>query len=79
MSAIDINDVQARIGEMLEAVERGQTLAITRDGKAVALLEPAPQHQSPRLPSMAEFRASLKSEKRCTASSVIEMREQERY
>jgi antitoxin (DNA-binding transcriptional repressor) of toxin-antitoxin stability system len=79
MSAIDINDVQARIGEMLAAVERGETLAITRDGKAVALLEPAPEQQAPRLPSMTAFRAGLKVGNGCTGNSVVAMRDQERY
>jgi antitoxin (DNA-binding transcriptional repressor) of toxin-antitoxin stability system len=78
MSAIDIKDVQARIVETLDAVERGETLAITRDGQAVALLEPATRRSQEGLPSMAEFRASL-GVNEAETNSVIEAREQERY
>ncbi len=79
MSAIDIKDVQRKIAEMLEAVERGETLAITRDGKAVAMLEPASKQEKRQLPSLAEFRASLKIDQACSANSVVELRELERY
>jgi antitoxin (DNA-binding transcriptional repressor) of toxin-antitoxin stability system len=79
MGAIDVKDVQAKIAEMLEAVEQGQTLSITRDGKAFALLEPAPRREHQAMPSLAEFRASLKVNEEYAGNSVVEMREQERY
>ena len=78
MGAIDVKDVQAKIVEMLAAVEQGETLSITREGKPVAVLEPAPRHEIERMPSLAEFRGSLNANGACD-NSVVEMREQERY
>jgi prevent-host-death family protein len=79
MSTIDINQVQSKIAEMLEAVERGETLEITRQGKAIAVLEPASGVSQPQLPSMAEFRAGLKIDLDSTSNSVLDMRDQERF
>jgi antitoxin (DNA-binding transcriptional repressor) of toxin-antitoxin stability system len=81
MSAIDIKDVQTKIAEMLEAVERGETVAIMRDGNPVAKLEPVfPNvviHGGKPLPDLTEFRASLKVNK--LGNSVMELRAHERY
>ena len=41
MREIQATDAKARLAELLRAVEHGETVAITRHGKAVAHLVPA--------------------------------------
>jgi prevent-host-death family protein len=42
MREIQSSDVKARLPEYLDAVERGETIVVTRHGKPVAHLVPAP-------------------------------------
>lgn len=79
MSTIDVKEIPARIDEMLDAVARGETLAIVKNGLAVALLEPVRTPSTKKLPSMAAFRATIHSTDNSTTNSVVAMREQERY
>ena len=79
MGAIDVKEVQAKIKELLEAVERGETVEITRDGRKLAFIAPAATGVGRKLPDLTEFRASLKVLKPCLTNSVVEMRNQERY
>jgi prevent-host-death family protein len=53
------SDVKARLPEYLDAVERGETIVITRHGKPIAHLVPAPVHDERgrrALDGIAEFR-----------------------
>ncbi len=40
VSAIDVREAEARLSSLLERVERGEEVVITRHGKAVARLVP---------------------------------------
>lgn len=40
MTHVDVDAVPARLPELLDLVEQGEDVAITRDGKAVAYLVP---------------------------------------
>ena len=43
MLQVQATEAKARLGELLRTVERGETIAITRHGKEVAHLTPAPR------------------------------------
>jgi prevent-host-death family protein len=49
MRQIQSSDVKARLPEYLDAVERGETIVVTRHGKPVAHLIPAPAAQDERV------------------------------
>jgi antitoxin (DNA-binding transcriptional repressor) of toxin-antitoxin stability system len=40
MTRVNVQGAKARLTELLDRVERGEQVAITRDGKAVATLDP---------------------------------------
>jgi prevent-host-death family protein len=49
MRQIQSSDVKARLPEYLDAVERGETIVVTRHGKPVAHLIPVPAAQDERV------------------------------
>jgi prevent-host-death family protein len=49
MREIQSSDVKARLPEYLDAVERGETIVVTRHGKPVAHLVPAPAARDERV------------------------------
>jgi prevent-host-death family protein len=46
---IQSSDAKARLPQFLDEVERGETIIITRHGRPVAHLVPAPQHDRDRI------------------------------
>ena len=57
MREIRATDAKARLSELLRAVEHGETVAITRHGKAVAHLVPADaQDRTARERAIGRFR-----------------------
>ena len=52
---VSIADAKNRLPELIRAVEQGERVVITRHGKAVAELAPAPpEHRKPRLGCMKD-------------------------
>lgn len=58
MRHIGINKVRYNLLELIEDVNRGETVVITRRGQVVALLVP-PLRQPKVLPSLKEFRNGI--------------------
>ncbi len=57
MREVQATEVRTRLAELLRTVERGETIAITRHGKAVAHLVPAEeQERAQRQEAVARFR-----------------------
>ena len=57
MRTASVTEAKARLAELLRAVERGETLAITRHGQTVAHIVPASEvDRSSRKQAVAEFR-----------------------
>ena len=48
MLTIQTTEAKAHLAELLRTVERGETVAITRHGKAIAHLIPAPEDRAAR-------------------------------
>ena len=57
---VSAREARRRFSELLDAVERGEDVVVTRRGKrAVRLVAEPEKRRRPPLPSLAEFRASI--------------------
>ena len=77
---IQVNAKQARSSfrGLLDRVEQGEEIVITRHGKPVARLAP-PKSGTPReLPTLGDFRASIQVEGDSLSKTVLKLRAQER-
>ena len=65
MRAIPESEAKTRLPDLLTAVEQGETVAITRDGRAVAHLAPAAEPTPPATtpqPTLDQLRAETPAE-----------------
>lgn len=70
MREIQATQAKTRLAELLRVVERGESVAITRHGKAVAHLVPAPaQDRANREKAVERFRQLRAGWKRVTFST----------
>jgi prevent-host-death family protein len=80
MAAINLADAKAHLSELVDRVEAGDSIEITRRGKAVALLTPAAR---PRKPIDATLLGALTSamppQPQAAADLVRTMRDSDRY
>ena len=60
MIEINAKDVRKRLGELLTEVQNGQTIMITKRGKAVARMVPPETDSERTFPDLSDFRASIK-------------------
>lgn len=58
MKQVGIKQARQHLPDLIDQVEAGEEILITRQGKAVAKLIPAPT-SAKQLPSLAEFRKGL--------------------
>ncbi len=73
---INLTEAKARLGELLDQVEAGQDVVITRRGKAVARLSPVPRPREQRKPlPLKELAAFRETMPRLPSSSVERLRE----
>ena len=83
MVTVSLVEAQAQLRELLEKVERGETVVITRDGKAVANITAAEQPSQPKKPipfkELAAFRATMPRRRGSSAVAIRKMRDEERY
>jgi prevent-host-death family protein len=78
---IQVNSREARrkLAELLSAAEAGQTVEVTRHGRAVARIVPPSVGKRPPLPDLAKFRASLGRPRRSSKATIETLRKQDRY
>lgn len=79
MMTINVNEARRRFAEIIGRVERGEQVVINRRGKPVAKMSAADQGNRPRLPDLAEFRASMGKPPRKPKATIEKLRNQERY
>ena len=73
---VSAREARRRFSELLDAVERGEEVVVTRRGKrAVRLVAEPVGRERPRLPSLAEFRASISVEGALSDAVLTERRE----
>ncbi len=74
---INVKEARSRFSNILSQVEGGQEVVITRRGKAVARLVPYAA-KGQKLPSLKEFRASIRIAGEPLSKTVVHNRNEDR-
>ncbi|UCG64370.1 MAG: type II toxin-antitoxin system prevent-host-death family antitoxin [Deltaproteobacteria bacterium] len=77
MVEVNVKDARSKLSELLNRVEKGEEIIIKRRGKRIARM--VPSRAESRLPSLRDFRASLKVRGKPLSQMVIDARKEERY
>jgi prevent-host-death family protein len=77
MIEISVKEARSKLSHLLDRVEKGEEIAITRRGKRVGLLVSPEKRQ--KLPKLAAFRSSLKVSGKTLSETVIQERLDHRY
>ena len=78
MVTVSLADAKAHLSELIDRVETGEQIVITRHGKPVAQLSAAVAPKKP-IRSMAEFRARMpKLSNPTTSELLLKMRDKQR-
>ncbi len=75
---ISVKEARSRISEIIDRVQGGEEVIITRRGKKVALMVP-PRGEARPLPSLKDFRASIRITGEPLSVALVRNREEERY
>ncbi len=77
MVTVSLAQAKARLSELLDKVQAGEEVMITRHGRPVAHMVPAARPKRPlRLQDLAEFRASMPQLRRPSAELLREARDE---
>jgi prevent-host-death family protein len=77
MITVNLAQAKARLSEILDKVEAGEEVIITRHGRAVAHVQPPSRARCPLpLDELAAFRAAMPSLRRPSAELLREMRDE---
>jgi len=80
MATVSLAQAKARLSELLDQVEAGEEIIITRRGRPVAHISPAvAPKKSLDLEGLARFRASLPPLGESSVELLRQMRDEERY
>jgi prevent-host-death family protein len=82
MLTVNLAHAKAHLSELLDKVENGEEVVITRHGRAVARLNAVSSPKRPlaeMLDDLAAFRARMPHWRKDSATLTREMREDERY
>ena len=76
---IEVNSRQARatLSSIIKRVEEGEEVIISRRGKKVARIVPI-SGRTKALPSLKDFRATIRVKGKSLSASIVEHREEER-
>jgi len=77
MEEVNVKDARGQLSALLDRVEKGEEIIINRRGKRVAKIVPPGKLNN--LPSLKDFRASLKLRGKPLSQTVIDARKEERY
>ena len=80
MNTMNMADAKARFSEVLDRIENGESITITRRGKAIAEINPA--HQKPERLTFDELEAFARTMPRQGQSAgdfIRELRDGDRY
>ena len=77
MAEINVKDARGQLSSLLDRVEKGEEIVIKRRGKRIAkMVQPG---NVSNLPSLKDFRASMKIRGKPLSQTVIDARKEERY
>lgn len=77
MLEVNVKEARSKLSILLDRVERGEEIIITRRGKKIALLVSTEREKA--LPGLKQFRASISSAGKPLSETVIDIRQEERY
>lgn len=77
MLKVNVKEARNKLSSLLDKVETGEEVVITRRGNSIAKLVPIEKNK--QLPSLHEFRAKIRIKKGTLSQTVIKSREEERY
>jgi prevent-host-death family protein len=78
MLTVNLAQAKAHLSELLDKVEAGEEVTITRHGKPVARIRPVLSPKQPLdLDGLAAFRASLPFQQRSSADVLRELRDED--
>jgi prevent-host-death family protein len=75
---INIKEARSKFSSLINQVEDGAEIILTRRGVEVARMVPS-KGKTKRLPSLKKFRAAIKLSGKPLSETVIEGRKEERY
>jgi prevent-host-death family protein len=79
MLEIDAHEAKARLSELLERVESGETVAVTRDDRPVARLVPEAEARRRRVQeTIVALRALRSRQQNVTVEEILAMRDEGR-
>jgi len=79
MKQIQLSTAKARLSELIDEVERGETVVITRHGKPVARLMPEEEgRRAQALDAMAKIKELRKQTKGATVEEILAWRDEGR-
>ena len=77
MAEINVKDARGQLSSLLDRVEKGEEIVIKHRGKRIAkMVQPG---NVSNLPSLKDFRASMKIRGKPLSQTVIDARKEERY
>ena len=77
MVTVNLAHAKAHLSELLDKVEAGEEVLITRRGRPVGQISPVARRKSPlRLDSLAQFRARMPRLRRASAELLREARDE---
>ena len=75
---INAKEARGKLSSLLRRVEHGDEVVVLRRGKQVARLVPF-RRKEKHLPQLREFRASIRLKGKPLSTTVLQIREGERY
>lgn len=78
MLEVNFKKARSSLSALLNKVERGEKIMITRHGKKIAILV-SPEKQEIKLPSLMNFRAKIKIKGDCLSKTISDLRDEERF
>jgi prevent-host-death family protein len=79
MTTVNLAHAKAHLSELLDQVERGEAIVITRRGRPVARIAPIEPLKRPiDFPALAEFRKTMPPLPKSSAELIRDMRDDER-
>ena len=79
MHQINLKEARRTLPKLIEQARSGDEIQITRRGKGVARLVSLTPEKPGRLPSLAEFRATITARGPALSKVVVEQRQKDRY
>ena len=78
MIVTSIKEARGNLSSLLQRVEHGEEVVITRHGKRIARIT-SPKGQTNHLPGLSDFRSALSVKGKPLSQAVIDFRSSEKY